>query len=210
MNIKKAVDELHRSFKLLNKEFFQDELPMVAITIQSKGKRNAMGWCSTKEIWSDKEGKVLMYEINISAEFLNIPLMDTIDTILHEMVHLYNAINGVQDCSRGGTFHNKRFKAEAENRGFHYDAPSDPKYGWSFCKLTEESKERIQKLGINEEAFSIARMEAGKRGAKKSTSYKWVCPECDMKLRSTKPEVKIACVECSDFDSGEIVIMEEG
>lgn len=35
-------------------------------------------------------------------------------TLIHEMVHLYNIKQGIQDRSRGGTYHNKKFKGEAE------------------------------------------------------------------------------------------------
>ncbi|MBT2724519.1 SprT-like domain-containing protein [Bacillus sp. ISL-46] len=102
-NIQKAIDELHIAFQKLNEEFFKGELPEPAITIQSGGKRKSMGWCSTNEVWRDKEGKNKRYELNIGAEYLDIEFMETMDTMLHEMVHLYNAINGVQDCSRNGT-----------------------------------------------------------------------------------------------------------
>ena len=33
---------------------------------------------------------------------------------VHEMVHYYCQINNIQDTSRGNTYHNKRFKEEAE------------------------------------------------------------------------------------------------
>lgn len=110
-NINAATKELHVAFNLLNKQFFNNELPEPAITIQSSGKRLSMGWCSSKEVWSDRHGKIRKYELNISAEYLNIEFMETMDTMLHEMVHLYNSVKGVQDTSRNGTYHNKKFKA---------------------------------------------------------------------------------------------------
>jgi hypothetical protein len=210
-NIQKAIDELHVSFRKLNDEFFNGVLPEPAITIQSGGKRHSMGWCSAYEVWQDKEGKIRRYELNIGAEYLNIEFMETMDTMLHEMVHLYNAINNVQDCSRGGTYHNKRFKAECEKRGFYFPKEKDARYGWAFPKLTEETKEKIRGLGINEEVFVIAR-KSGWNGAvgsdrgsayvaseseeKKKTSYKLVCPSCNLIVRSTKPDIKIQCMEC--------------
>lgn len=51
---------------------FENKLPTAAITIQSSSHHKlAMGWCTTKEVWSDKEGKIKLYEINISAEYLD-------------------------------------------------------------------------------------------------------------------------------------------
>ncbi|WP_232252090.1 hypothetical protein [Bacillus licheniformis] len=96
--------------------------------------------------------------MNIAAEYLDIEFMETMDTMLHEMVHLYNAIRDIQDCSRNGTYHNKRFKAECERRGFYFpDDKPDKKYGWAFPKLTEATKKKIESLKINPKAFSIAR-----------------------------------------------------
>lgn len=210
-NIKVATDELHKAFALLNQTFFDNELPEPAITIQTSGKRLAMGWCTTREIWHDKEGKIKKYELNISAEYLNIDFLETMDTIMHEMVHLYNLVNGIQDCSRGGTYHNKKFKAESERRGFYFPNPPHPVYGWSFSRLTDETKEIISKLGINEDAFKIARNKellvtnedndegkanGTKKGRRKSNSYKWICESCGLIVRSTKENVRIMCGDC--------------
>lgn len=40
-----------------------------------------MGWCTTNEVWHDKEGTIKMYEINLSAEYINISFIETIQTI---------------------------------------------------------------------------------------------------------------------------------
>ncbi|MDT9027484.1 hypothetical protein [Rossellomorea yichunensis] len=31
---------------------------------------------------------------------------------------------------------------------------------------------------------------------KKKTSYKWVCPECGLIVRSTKPDIALNCMMC--------------
>lgn len=215
-NIQIATSELHNAFKRLNETFFNNELPNPAITIQTSGKRKSMGWCTTKEVWGDREGKIKLYEINISAEFLDLAFLETMDTLMHEMVHLYNTVNKIQDCSRGGTYHNKKFKKEAENRGFYFkeDTP-DKRNGWYNPKLTEETKKKILTLGINEKAFVIARRgmalhrsEEGIEGEQegqqeeqeeeKKKSYRWVCPGCGLIVRSTKPNISIQCMECEE------------
>ncbi|MDK8746878.1 MULTISPECIES: SprT-like domain-containing protein [Bacilli] len=207
-NINAATKELHRAFSLLNKQFFKSQLPEPAITIQTSGKRLSMGWCSSREVWSDKEGKIRKYELNISAEYLNIEFMETMDTMLHEMIHLYNAVNGVKDTSRNGTYHNKKFKAECENRGFYFpDAKPNKKYGWAFPKLKEETKTIIGSLDIRTDAFIIARRDPvteeekeiekeNNSEGKKKKSYKWVCPGCGVSVRSTKERISINCGEC--------------
>ncbi|MEK5109798.1 SprT-like domain-containing protein [Cytobacillus sp. FSL K6-0129] len=210
-NIKIATDELHNAFELLNKTFFDNGLPNLAITIQSSGKRNSMGWCTTKEVWGDRDGRIKLYEINIAAEFLDLDFYETMDTLMHEMVHLYNIIHTVRDCSRGGTYHNKKFKAEAERRGFYFESDKpDKKYGWYNPRLTEETKQLISTLDINKSAFLIARRgmelhrneeegnKAEEQKEERKKSYKWVCPGCDLIVRSTKLDVSLKCLECNE------------
>lgn len=215
-NIQMATDELHVAFQHLNSHFFDNQLPEPAITIQTGGKRKSMGWCSSKEMWSDNEGMIKKYEINISAEYLNIEFYETMDTLLHEMVHLYCSVNGIKDTSRGGTYHNKRFKAECEKRGFYFpDLHPDKKLGWAFPKLTEETKRVLDSFHLNPEAFKIARLTYGKlpsvqqsseatdsdqnsnEEGKKSNSIKWICETCNMTVRSTK-KVNIICGDCKE------------
>lgn len=101
-SIKIAVEELHKAFDLLNKNQFNGELPEPAILIQHQGKhKNAYGWCSLDRIWSDTQKKENRHEITICAEYLNRPLYELMSTLLHEMVHLHNILNGIKDVSRG-------------------------------------------------------------------------------------------------------------
>lgn len=66
-------------------------------------------------------------------------------TVLHEMVHLYNIQTGVQDTSRGGTYHNKRFREAAEARDLHISY--DKRIGWSVTEPTEALIEFIISQG---------------------------------------------------------------
>ena len=83
------------------------------ITIQSRPK--AYGYITCNEVWTDTDRSY--YEINITAEYLNRPIENVLATLQHEMVHLYCMVNGIQDTSKAGRYHNKNFKAEAEKRG---------------------------------------------------------------------------------------------
>lgn len=214
-NIENATKELHVAFKELNRTFFNDELVEPAITIQTSGKRLAMGWCSAVEVWWDKEGIKKRYELNISAEYLNVDFMETMDTMMHEMVHLYNGLHGIQDTSRNGTYHNKRFKHECERRGFEFDQEGpDKRYGWAYPKLTERAKKIISMLNIRTDAFVIARKRAAEiseeesedsqTGRSRKKSFKWFCPSCGDTVRSTKEEVYLKCGKCDkDFEMEE-------
>ena len=52
-----------------------------------------------------------------------------ISATLDLYVHYFNYERGVQDCSRGNTYHNRRFKEAAEARGLMVE--HSDKYGWS-------------------------------------------------------------------------------
>ena len=105
---------LNKIFDLLNREFFESTLSRPTITIQSTPK--AYGHFSlNSDTWISKLGGT--HEINIGAGTLARPIENVVATLLHEMVHYFNHINGVQDCSRGNTYHNGKFRRAAEERG---------------------------------------------------------------------------------------------
>lgn len=209
-NIQNAVTALHKAYNYLNKALFAGELPPVALTIQTRGKRLANGWFTYDPIWQDKKQKIQMHEINISAESLNRPYQEIMRTLLHEMVHLYCHQNGIKETSRNGTFHNKRFKDECEKHGLYYDEPADKKYGWAFPKLTPDTVILIEGFDIDRKSFLIARVdETPSKATKKANSFKWVCPSCEDTVRSTKADVKLVCGNCSDFESGGDVVSFE-
>ena len=91
---------LNKIFDLLNEAYFESTLPRPTITIQST--RKAYGHFSLREdTWISKLGGT--HEINIGAGTLSRNIESVVATLLHEMVHYYNYINGGQDCSRGNT-----------------------------------------------------------------------------------------------------------
>ena len=122
----RAAGYLNKIFDLLNDAYFESALSRPTITIQSTPR--AYGHFSLRgDTWLSKNGAT--HEINIGAGTLSRPIEEVTATLLHEMVHYYNYENGIQDCSRGNTYHNRRFKECAESHGLcvtHSD-----KYGWS-------------------------------------------------------------------------------
>lgn len=198
---------LNKIFDLLNEEYFESSLSRPTITIQSTPK--AYGHFSlNKDTWISKLGGT--HEINIGAGTLARPIENVVATLLHEMVHYFNHVNGVQDCSRGNTYHNGKFRRAAEERGLivtHSD-----KYGWSYTEPSDELLEFCLKFGLTE--ILINRNEAtyfrvgGASGAhsgasgtvtppRTSSTRKYICPCCGMSVRATRT-VRIACVDCEE------------
>ena len=196
---------LNKLFDLLNEEFFESELSRPTITIQSTPK--AYGHFSLREdTWVSKLGAT--HEINIGAGTLARPIENVAATLLHEMVHYYNYVNGIQDTSRGYTYHNRRFKEAAEARGLlvsHSD-----KYGWSHTEPGEDLLDFILENGltdilINRNEFASFRVTgtgahsgSGSYVAPKpSSTRKYICPCCGMSVRATKV-VRVQCMDCEE------------
>lgn len=121
----RAVSQLEHIYNNLNADFFAGELPVPIITVQSKP--GTYGHCTTAKVWQRKDGGA--YELNIAAEVLNYPIEETLDTMLHEMVHLYCRESGIKEVSRGGKYHNGKFKAVAEAHGL--TCTPCGQYGWN-------------------------------------------------------------------------------
>ncbi len=101
-----------RAFEVFNEVYFDNSLPDAVITIQSSPK--TFGYITVHKVWTDTEDSY--HEINIGAEHLARPIENVLATLLHEMVHLYCMDNGINDTSKGGRYHNKLFRDEAEKR----------------------------------------------------------------------------------------------
>lgn len=211
INTKVVISELHRAFKLFNENFFEGKLPEPAILIQSRGnKKLTLGWCTVKKVWKNEATKDEKYEINLVAEGLNRGIYPVMTTLLHEMVHLHNLVNNIKDTSRGGTYHNMKFKKTAEAHGLissHAD-----KIGWSPCKLQGLTMDLIDMAEFDEAVFSFGRLDldfegAGKpRKKKKTSSRKYYCPECGTSIRASK-DVNVLCGDCTKVEEGKTVLM---
>ena len=104
-SIQPAVAELERAFV----EFvplFQREMPLPCITIQTKAKASHRLVRRT-QVGEQRPGPVP--EINISAEHLARPPQDIAETLIHEMVHYANHLDGIRDCTVR-QYHNLNFK----------------------------------------------------------------------------------------------------
>jgi hypothetical protein len=152
--------ELYRVFNLFNARFFESKLELPVIIVQSSRKRNTLGTCSVNKIWLRKatEDVPEKYEITISAEHLNRPIEDICATLLHEMIHLHNGLNNIQDTSNNFVYHNKKFKEQAEKRGLVIEHAKT--IGWSVTTLQPATKEFIKSLNINEKVFEYYRKGA--------------------------------------------------
>ncbi len=200
---------LEKIYRELNVDKFGGELEECVITVQST--RGAYGHVTCGRVWQIKKGPedLSRYELNIGAGTLARPIEYVVSTMLHEMVHIYNLMHGIQDCSRNNTYHNKKFKDKAESVGLIIEY--DKRIGWSVTSPSEELIDYIINKGwtdilINRnEGFSYGGISGGKSTSgsdssdtkKPSSTRKYICPCCGMSVRATRI-VNILCGDCQE------------
>ena len=206
----RLAGSLEKLFRMLNHDFFGDQLPTPVITIQSTPK--AYGHFSVNPIWKVGSGEA-QHEINIGAGTLDRPTEATITTVLHEMVHLHcAAVLHEKDTSNKGVYHNKVFKREAEAHGLI--CHQNGHHGWS--DTSSELSDRliewvllndIPEIRMSRDEFISAPVPVGK-GSKtpsntmptptKKPSNKRImqCPQCGCKADVHSPKTRIGCWTC--------------
>ena len=208
----RAAAYLNNIFDLLNAYYFEGALSRPVITIQSTPK--AYGHYTLFDAWS-VDGEKGMREINIGAGTLDRDIEYTVATLLHEMCHMYNdTVLNIQDCSRGGTYHNKQFKATAESvglivtksekYGFAHTAPSDSLLEWIVDHLDSINEIKINRnepggvriVGGNNTGNSNGLPPVG--GNRQAHHRKYMCPACHNSVRATK-QLKVICGECMEL-----------
>jgi hypothetical protein len=200
-----ATNYLNKIYDLINTELFLGELEKVTVTIQPKV--GSFGHFSTDKVWvlTDEH----QHEINVSAAYLNRPIINIVCTILHEACHLYCFMNGIQDVSGNGVYHNLKFKKVAEEHMLKIS--KHEKYGWSTTQPSDEliswvEKQCLVDIPVYREEFVMFGIGAGGSDGgtsggidgilmppkKKCSTRKYICPTCNLTVRATK-EVYIIC-----------------
>ncbi len=197
---------LEKIFRTLNAYYFDNELEEPIITIQSTPR--AYGHVTVAKSWNRADGEQ-RHELNIGAGTLDRPIENVVSTLLHECCHLNNLQNGIQDCNRGGTYHNKRFKATAERRdliisydnriGWSITEPSDAliefiiSQGWEDIHMSRN--DGFTARGIGTGAGATGGSTGPKIAPKPSSTRKLICLSCGQSVRATR-SVNIICGDC--------------
>lgn len=203
----RTAGQLEKMFRALNAHFFAGELEEPIITL--KNTPGAYGHITCGKVWQAGENR--RYEINIGTNTLYRPIEEITATLLHEMCHLYNLMHDIQDCSRGGSYNNKKFKACAEEHGLlieHHE-----KYGWTITSPSLALLEFVDMQGWQDiemnEGFAFRIPGGEKTGGKEkpgegtkpprkpSSTRKYICPKCGNSCRATKA-INIMCMDCHE------------
>jgi hypothetical protein len=200
-----AIKELGRIFEIFNEKYFEGKLHIPVITVQSTKKR-ILGWCTLKTVWQPAIEKAMLteeaekkskYEINICAQHLASPAYSISETMLHEMIHLYNVMNDISDCTNS-YYHNKKFKKAAEMIGLVCD--KDKKYGYGLTSLSPELKKYVEEeVKPDDKIFKYfrekERTNSGGSTTRKKRIFKYMCPKCGLEAKG-KTGIHVVCKMC--------------
>ena len=205
-NIQRAIQFLNKVFKGVNETYFNNDLEMPVITIQTSV--GAYGHITVDKVW--QTDGIARYELNIGAETLNRPIENVVTTMIHECVHLYCLMNNIKDTSNNGVYHNKRFKKIAEEMG-HIQITKHEKYGFTISEPTEETIRFCLDYGFDD--IKISRKSPyytvgttttttptstnTPKIRKPSSTRKYICPCCGNSFRATK-QINVLCMDCNE------------
>lgn len=198
---------LEKMYRALNADFFEGKLEMPVITV-SPSSRSYAHFTAYNAWETSGKGKP---EINIASGTLDRPIEEIAASMVHEMCHYWNySIMRVQDCSRGGMYHNRAFKNAAENHGLICETMGS--YGWAHTEPSEalldwviehDEFREVEMCRVNE-GYAVGTgshsSEKGSTpviGTRNSHSRKYACPKCGNSVRATK-EVRIICADCME------------
>lgn len=190
-----TVTYLSKMYDFFNEKLFGGELIKPVITINPDEKNKAYGWTTRDKLWKKNENDEGMYEMNLSAQFLNRSIFETASTLVHEMCHQFAKVNQFQDTARSGSFHNKLFRKIAEDHGLGVEFVRGR--GWSVTTLKESTKGLLDGFIADNPETPVYRIMAIKPKRVRNVSVrKYVCPDCEISVRATKA-VNVVCGDCN-------------
>ena len=167
-----------------NREFFDGELPPAAISFESDDVRR-LGWYLLKP-----DGVALNFRININTKHLaSGDQVDVLETLLHEMLHLWEHIGG---RVKGGRYHTKKFRDKAEALGIPTDKHGHslgPIPGGLFLALLEKYDVCLS----TPPAFP----PSSRSPQPKSTISPWAC-SCTRVWAAHQTTLNAACGNCNE------------
>lgn len=190
---------LEKMYRTLNADLFGGELVTPVITIQSTPR--AYGHVTCGKVWKINNDSCT-YELNIGAGTLNRPIENIVGTMVHEMVHIYHLMHNIQDTSRGGSYHNKKFKEKAESVGLIIDY--DSRIGWSITSVSDDLFQYVcsqdwDDISMYRQEYTPLSVAVGGNSANKggdddeapkvnrpSSTRKYECPNCKLSVRATR------------------------
>ncbi len=175
------------------------QIPAVVIIIASgtDGKQARFGHHAPKRWHVGQDERT---EIMISGEGLRRDALSVLGTLLHEAAHALAAARGIQDTSRQGRYHNKKFKAHAGELGITVE--HDQKIGWSLTTVPDDTATAYaRQLAALQIAMTLWRIDEHNPAGttRRSTNLTAAACPCGRSIRaaaSTLADAPVICGAC--------------
>ena len=185
--ITKALEQAHEIIKE------ETGAPRATILV-TRNLKGAKGHFTPYTPWQN--GGESFNEIAFNLEHFTTP-QELLSTLLHEVAHSMNHMNGIEDCS-SNQYHNAKFKTQAEALGLKTEKS---KKGYASTTLTELGAKRWKKaLTILSNAFDLTALggESAKPKGRNTNLIKAECTDCGnvIRLSRTVIESGVMCMPC--------------
>lgn len=199
---------LQAAYDHFNRELFEGLLLCCLITLQRRGRRTH-GYYSP-ERFGEIDGTDRTDEIALNPQhFLHQPMRQTLSTLVHEMVHLWQQHHGKPGR---GAYHNQEWAAKMKAIGLHPSdtgAPGGKEVGQQMSHyIIEDGPFAVAFKALASDGFRLAWGEltgrldgdednGGDQGNDKDRSnrIKYTCPVCDVNVWG-KPQLRVICGKC--------------
>lgn len=202
-----------KAYAKFNKEVFNGDLPDAVINIAylNNNKKNGTiyGQMAANGAFVDSDDNYAE-DITISPKVISLGFEDTMLTLLHEMIHIYNKQHKIEDVNKQGK-HNEKFKESAEKFGVSVE--KDKYVGWTTNILAQEHYKIVSNIPYDKKIFDLdyelTNIENDKNKDKnnkpKKIKFKHSCPNNHFKpFKLNEMQDNLKCSIC-----GEPVLIEE-
>jgi SprT-like family protein len=184
---------LYRWAGIFNTEFFLGELPLPLISFE-ESRREVLGYFLPRR---NEQGH--KFNVNLNQKYLGQPEAEVLETLLHELVHLFQHVKGE---AGKGNYHNKGFVEKAASvglqvavrRGCHIGSPTEP-----FISL-------LKRYGVSFEPREIT-VESPKPKQRRPRLRRW---SCDCKSVWCGGDLAATCGKCQQAFELNPTMREEG
>jgi hypothetical protein len=150
------------------------------------------------------EAAASLGEVLITADGLAGSATDALETLVHEAAHAIAFQRGIKDTSRQGRYHNKHFKAIAEEIGL--EVCRDPERGWSVTALSDPTavayRDTLAQLAGTVRASGEHPPPSAPLGRSRSRSSTGLLCECGPRLRAARTVSTVHAAICGVCGTG--------
>lgn len=182
-----SLNEIEKLFNKMNELIFNSCLIKPIFSFKKSWNHNELIKKTDKEICNTKSIKhsnKIDYSIILSNIISYFSLIDVIQHLSHQMLHLYCLQYNIQATSRQGYYHNINFKKIAES--FDFIVTKD-KNGYGKTKVKKNMVDKICNWYFEEKE---------KNNIFNNINIEYYCPICNTKILAI-PKQKIICGKCN-------------